>query len=196
MNIAFDLDEVLCGLIDAVLPHVKEKTGVELTIDVIKEFDVYGNKWHEDTIMNRRVSESLLFAFGNETVMSSAKPLEGAIDLLNWVKNQGHTIFIATAREPDQLKLTTDWLEKYNFKFDDVACTGIGNKAAYAKRLDLSYFVDDCVGNLQDVYAEGACPHKGAMLMNKPWNIDACLEMPFIRVDNCKEIKEYIEDTI
>jgi capsule biosynthesis phosphatase len=69
-----------------------------------------------------------------ETYQSYADllPLEGAVDRINELKNDGHYIIISTARNMATCesnvgkvlknvgKITLDWLEKYNISYDEI----------------------------------------------------------------------------
>jgi hypothetical protein len=49
-----------------------------------------------------------------------AHPLEGAKDTLQFLKNQGHEIFIHTSRGWPEFKMTIDWLDKNQIPYDHV----------------------------------------------------------------------------
>jgi len=196
MNVAIDLDEVLCKTVHAAIDCVLEKTNIDLTIYDFNSYTIDENKWTDDLEVNKHISDCIKEAFYNKDILSNATPYGGAVDLLSWMRREGHCVYIITGREPEFLHTTVEWLKKYNFQFDNVICTGFGNKNEYSKGLNLSYFIDDYHENLQGIREVSACPQKGMVLMNRPWNINACLENPFIRVDNCKEVKDYIKATI
>jgi len=191
-SIAFDLDEVLCKTVSAAINYVAEKTDVKLTIYNFVNYNIDDNKWTDDFEIDKRISSYIKYAFYNKDILSKAVPYGGAVELLSWLRENGYNIYIITGREPEFLNITVEWLKKYNFQFDNVICTGFGNKNKYSKGLNLSYFIDDYTENLQDIYSANACPYKGILLMNRPWNTAVCLEKQFIRVDNCNEVKDYI----
>ncbi|MCT4223065.1 HAD family hydrolase [Elizabethkingia anophelis] len=48
---------------------------------------------------------------------SMAKPLDHAIESVNKLYDQGHTIIIYSARTWMEYEMTMDWLSRYNVKF-------------------------------------------------------------------------------
>jgi len=195
-RIAIDLDEVLCKTVSVAIDYVLEKTNIKLTLYDFNNYVIEDNKWTDDLKINSRINNCIKNALYNKYVLARATPYSGAVELLSWLKREGHSIYIITGREPEFLNSTVRWLKKYNFQFDNVICTGFGNKNTYSKGLNLSYFIDDFHENLQGIREINACPQRGMVLVNRPWNINACLEAPFARVDNCEDIKEYIKATV
>jgi hypothetical protein len=49
-----------------------------------------------------------------------AEPLEGAVDGVNRIKDQGHTVVIWTGRGWDQYRVTTKWLDDHGFRYDQL----------------------------------------------------------------------------
>ena len=49
-----------------------------------------------------------------------ARPIEGAIDALRLIKNQGHTIIIYSARTWAEYEMTVDWLDRYGVSYDQL----------------------------------------------------------------------------
>jgi len=48
---------------------------------------------------------------------SMAKPLEGAVENVNRLFEEGHTIIIYTARTWMEFEMTTDWLQRHEIKY-------------------------------------------------------------------------------
>lgn len=48
---------------------------------------------------------------------SLAKPLIGAVESVNALYDQGHIIFLFTARTWMEFEMTTDWLKRNGFKY-------------------------------------------------------------------------------
>ncbi len=49
-----------------------------------------------------------------------AKPLDGAREALQLLKDNGNTIILWSARGWEQYRITKDWLDKYNFPYDQI----------------------------------------------------------------------------
>lgn len=48
---------------------------------------------------------------------SMAKPLEGAVENVNKLYDEGHSIIIYTARTWMEFEMTTDWLQRHGVKY-------------------------------------------------------------------------------
>ena len=51
---------------------------------------------------------------------AEAKPLPGAREAISKMKKDGHTVVFWTAREWREYKLTKEWLDKYEFEYDQI----------------------------------------------------------------------------
>lgn len=51
---------------------------------------------------------------------SLAEPLEGAIENINKLYDDGHTIIIYSARTWMEFEMTTNWLKKHNVKYNQL----------------------------------------------------------------------------
>lgn len=48
---------------------------------------------------------------------SLAEPIEGAIETINKLVDNGHTVIIYSARSWQEYEMTEDWLKKHNIKY-------------------------------------------------------------------------------
>jgi uncharacterized HAD superfamily protein len=51
---------------------------------------------------------------------SLSKPLEGAIESINQLHNEGHTIIIYSARSWQEYEMTSHWLSLHKVKYDQL----------------------------------------------------------------------------
>jgi hypothetical protein len=49
-----------------------------------------------------------------------AKPLPGAVEGVNRIKDQGHTVVVWTGRGWDQYRVTKKWLDDNGFRYDQL----------------------------------------------------------------------------
>jgi uncharacterized HAD superfamily protein len=51
---------------------------------------------------------------------SLAKPIEGAMEALQLIKSQGHTIILYSARTWAEYEVTVEWLSRHQMPFDQL----------------------------------------------------------------------------
>ena len=94
--------------------------------------------------------------------------------MINKLKEDGHEIIIITARWPEPggcSKVTTEWLEKYNIKYDEIIFDSANKgKVTLDKKIDL--FIDDSFINCQEVGKAGIKTFMIETRTNKGLTID------------------------
>ena len=103
-------------------------------------------------------------------------PYPFAVKTINKLKEAGHQIVLITARfdfmENSKLivvsKFTTDWLNKYDIKYDKLI-TNVSNKGEVAKEHNVDIFVDDNFKQCLSVESKGIKTY----IMNNNYN-SAC----------------------
>lgn len=168
MIIGFDLDDVLLGFFDALHPYCNIRYGTDCQRNDLVSFDL-PKLWgisKEEAI--KRVAD-----FYQSPEHWDAKPIDGAIEKIKKLK-QHHKLHVITAK-PEELKnKTLEWLDKhFPQMFDGIHFTnhyhGSGlkrTKGEVCRELNIEFFVDDFLENVNDV-ANSGIP---ALLFDAPWN--------------------------
>lgn len=76
----------------------------------------------------------------NPWIFTKAKPIEGAIEGLNYLANHWHIIYL-TARPKWAIGITKRWLEKHGFPMAEVISSD--NKAGEIKKRGIAVAIDD-----------------------------------------------------
>ena len=107
-------------------------------------------------------------------IIKQVKPFTFSVEMINKLKEDGHEIIIITARWPEPggcSKVTTEWLEKYNIKYDEIIFDSANKgKVTLDKKIDL--FIDDSFINCQEVGKAGIKTFMIETRTNKGLTID------------------------
>ncbi|MFW5972245.1 MAG: 5' nucleotidase, NT5C type [Bacillota bacterium] len=121
-----------------------------------------------------------------EKIMSMVKPMEGARETIEKLRNNGFEIHLITARNPTLVDLTSEWLEKYKIPFTSL--THEENKAPLALDKGIELFVEDNAFNALQLITEGI----HVILLEKYHNVHIKDNKEIIRVNTWEEIKDNI----
>jgi uncharacterized HAD superfamily protein len=182
--IGFDIDDTIADGISVFLPIQNSYFGKNVTIDQMNRplHDLYG------------VTKTELhkyFVDSGPEVLPLLKPLPYAVEMINYLYEEGHTIYFLTARPKfNTEKLTIDWLDKYGFKYDGIRFDG--NKVKHAKQLGIEIFVDD-----MNYIVENMKKNKiDSIFVASPKNEKVKTSNGIYRAKNCKEIFLYIKEIV
>lgn len=93
-----------------------------------------------------------------EEITNKAKPRDNAVEVINRLKQDGHKIFIITARDnefhDDPYLLSKNWLDKNNIEYDHIIVNA-REKGIVCKNENIDLFIDDQLNNCVDVEKEG-----------------------------------------
>ncbi len=150
MNIGFDLDDTINNL-EEVFTKYAYKYNKENNIDYNIQKDKWGFEesfgWDDFHVEN--FSKIYL-----KNVFESAKPKRWAKDTINKLYDQGHNIYIITARSrryiPDVFNITLKWLDKYNIKNHKLIIEA-KDKVDQCLQNNVEIFVDDIVNNCEQL---------------------------------------------
>ena len=152
MRIAVDLDDVLADLISHLLVVHHEVTGVTLTREQAKNWDMFPPEVHD------RVR------YGGGYAMLDSLP--GAPEFLQWLK-QRHHVFIVTYRGEHARRVTQEWLSRHVYgMYDEVYLTG-GCKVETCRELGVELIIDDSYSQIPAVTSQLHIP---GILMDTPMN--------------------------
>jgi len=193
MNFGFDLDEVIAKTAHMAVAHLNDVFNCNYGIEVFKSFVFSENTFSDDEEEQKAAVDTLTWAVLDKRMMSTVKPYNDAVKVINDLKRHGHKIFIITKRSDEFKDTTINWLSKYKINFDRLILTGLSSKGECAKSLQLDCFVDDLESNLYDMYHAKQRWTKGLILMTRPWNevnyIDAS---KFSRANSWQDIRKLL----
>lgn len=163
MNVAVDLDEVICEMTKPLRKALHEATSQDIPV----------SEWHDYYLGNiYGISKDEVFNIIREhQVLWNAAPFRGAVEAVGQLKERGFNVHIVTARhqfDPDGEK-TTLWLKEHGIQYDQlhISCHKRG-KAEIMKEISPVAMIDDHHENITECY-----PHTFmSILINRPWNSD------------------------
>ena len=149
MRIGIDLDDTICNTTKIVQDRVKRYADEEGLNDL--------------DIMNDEVLKQNFFNIYIDDIYSNVEPKNEALKVLRRLKNRGNEIYIITARckrttAPIEtvIRLTSDWLKKYEIEVDGIITSAYGDsKADVCKRYKIDFMIDDDPYNLKRISAVG-----------------------------------------
>ena len=133
MRIGIDLDDTICNTTKIVQDRVKRYADEEGLNDL--------------DIMNDEVLKQNFFNIYIDDIYSNVEPKNEALKVLRRLKNRGNEIYIITARckrttAPIEtvIRLTSDWLKKYEIEVDGIITSAYGDsKADVCKRYKIHF---------------------------------------------------------
>lgn len=132
--IGFDIDDTISDSIGLHVPLMNKHFNRDMKVeDVDGRFcDVYG-------IDQPLIDE--FFRNAGTSIFAQLKPLPKSVEVVNNLYEQGHTIYLITARPENAYETTKEWLNKYGIKYHELIHDG--QKSELAKKLNIDLFVDD-----------------------------------------------------
>lgn len=129
MRIALDLDDVLAELIPYLMQTHARLTGQRLDHVDVTGWDVFVREAHDEARF--------------EGGYGRLNPVDGARDLLVWLRDSGHDVYIVSYRSEDARAVTEEWLaEHIGDLFVALHLVG-GSKVDVCRRLAVDLIVDD-----------------------------------------------------
>lgn len=93
-----------------------------------------------------------------EEIVNKAIPRVGAVETIHKLREEGHTIYIVTARDSefhdDPYTLSKDWLKKNNIEYDKLIVNA-RQKAPICEHEKIQLFIDDQLNNCMDIQKTG-----------------------------------------
>ena len=157
MNIGIDIDDTLTDIRDK-LNLAAEKYANELGKENKNEEDKYvedNNNGNVYQIKYGFTYEELKYFLSviQEEITKKAEPREGCVEVINKLHDEGHKIYIITARDSefheDPYELSKNWLDKNNIYYDKLIVNA-RSKAPVCKTEKIDIFIDDQLNNCVD----------------------------------------------
>ncbi len=178
--IGFDIDDTIADGISVFLPTQNKHFGVNL-----KEEQLNGDIHELYGVTKKELLQ--YFVDSGPELLPKLKPLPYAVEMVNQLYDQGHTIYFITARpEFNAKQITIDWLQKYGFKYHGLYFDG--HKIQNCLYLGIEIFVDDMSYIVENTYAHGIT----SIFVDAPKNRVVKTSNGIYRAKNCKEIYELI----
>ncbi len=165
-RLGFDLDDVIADTSSALLQYAKEEHGVELTEEQRKHY-----KLEEMPGLDPWIAADVYKQVLDPAFFMDVKPVEGAKDVLRFLKRKGRRINIITARPEDNFSFTSKWLKQNGLWYNTLTCCSSSLKPRMAAELKLETFVDDRFDILMEfVNFRQSGRWKKLGVMHRDWN--------------------------
>lgn len=173
MRLNIDIDGVIRNIIPNLIQTYKEQYDI---YSKLKEEDI---KTHDVTVempLIKDVKEYLLY--NAEYIFELSKPYPGALEFLDQLKSQRHTIQIVTNQIPPTEINTMKWLNEYSVPYDSL------HFARDKTVVKGEILFDDKIKNLE------ACVNETIpIVMDRPWN----QKFKGLRVKQYQDFFEHIQ---
>lgn len=193
MRIGIDIDNTLTEIQDEL-----NKAAYEYAISLGKDIDSPENNIEDIKNNGDLYKKKFKFSYDElkyflkdiqEEITNKALPREGVIEVINNLKEEGHKIYIVTARDSefhdDPYLLSKNWLDKNNIYYDKLIVNA-RKKAPVCIGEKIDIFIDDQLNNCLDISEVGI---KTIRISNEK------KEYPnIINVQNWKQIYDYIKE--
>ena len=189
MKIAFDCDDVLLDFIGTFARFHNEFYGTNLKRD---DFDSYSfSKALEISFQESKIKIGEFFETSH---FENAMPMEGSVEVLSKLKEDGNDLYVVTSRDKAIKSKTENWIGK-NFQnlFSGIYFAksiytnpSMQNKASICREIGAETFVEDNPEHLSD-FNNGA----RILLYDAPWNRKHKQENA-MRVYSWTDIEKYL----
>lgn len=191
MIIGIDIDDTLTDIRDEVgAAALKYAQSLNKDIDeskVVWDKNNNGSSFKERYNLNK---EELLYFFRNiqENITKKAKPREGVVEVIKKLREDGHKIYIITARDSefheDPFELSKVWLDKNNIEYDKLIVNA-RDKTKVCREQNVDAFIDDKLSNCLEISNENIITIRITNYTDEHQEI--------VNKKNWKEIYEYIK---
>ena len=164
MRIGIDIDNTITDieeLLNEAAFNYAKQLGKEIT-EADRDKKIEDSK-NDGNVYKKRYNftyEELKHFLGNiqEEITNNAEPRSGAVETINKLRQQGHEIYIITARDnefhEDPYMLSKVWLDDNNIEYDKLI-VNVRKKAPVCKDEKIDVFIDDNLNNCLEVAREG-----------------------------------------
>ena len=159
MNIGIDIDDTISNTYEYLFPYAQIYTLDELNKEIK---DVNRNAithMYISTFHNWSKEEQKdFFIKYYDKIIKQVKPKLYAVDIINKLREEGHKIYLITARFQmnnfDVELETKRWLKENNIQYDKFIMNA-QDKVSIAKQNNIDIFVDDAIKNCADMADTG-----------------------------------------
>ena len=192
MRLGFDIDEVVVDMTASLLEFIYNKYKISRSIGVFERYGLEECKYVLDDEMNKEIGSQLRKLVYVDTFLYNLRPIHGAVDFINVLHSQGHSVYFITSRADKNSKVTLEWFDKHKIPHDGIVTTNGEHKGEYVNNYMLDVFVDDHSDYLDSIISVNKVNTK-LLLLDKPWNL--CYNNKKVkRVLNWYEIMREIDE--
>ena len=181
MRIGIDCDGVLRDFIPALIDSIKEshpEHSDKILVPESWDWDQWLPFWTNEETEKYVFEDNYLDFFGPEcpAIQSS---IEDWPKLRAWAIENGHELCLVSAQREHCKDITTDWLQRWGFMFDEMYYT------KHKWSIDVDVLIDDSPDKLKDFYEKsivGGVP----ICMKQTWN-KKCQDK-YITIDRLSDI--------
>lgn len=127
---------------------------------------------------------------------SDARVNEGAVELINLLKQQGYFVCIITSRQlfiENQLENTVNWLRKNNIYYDYIYSSIKKDFTIFEKFGHIDFAIEDNVNNIENIKRING---ENALYFNVINTENECKECSCIRVKSLYEVINYLKGNV
>ena len=192
MRIGIDIDNTLTEIQDEL-----NKAAYEYAIKLGKDIDSLKNNMEDIKNNGDLYKKKFKFSYDElkyflkdiqEEITNKALPREGVVEVINNLKEEGHEIYIITARDSEfhdnPYLLSKNWLDKNSIYYDKLIVNA-RKKAPICFEEKIDIFIDDQLNNCIDVSEVGI---KSIRISN-----DEMVYPNIFNTKNWKQIYDYIK---
>ena len=159
MNIGIDIDDTISNTYEYIFPYAQKYTVEDLNKE-IKDVNrkaithMYVENFHNWT---EEQSKSFFYKY-YEKIVKQVKPKLYSADIINKLKEEGHKIYLITARfQMDNFDVesgTKKWLKDNNIQYDEFIMNA-EDKVKVATENNIDIFIDDAIKNCDNMAEAG-----------------------------------------
>lgn len=177
MRIGVDIDGVVANFVAAFIPLVRKRFGL-----VVREQDIYVHDLY--LVLGIRPDQAMELI--RETIRCDLEPYPGAAQGLARLR-QKHHVTLVTARPPDMMDITKEWLARRDIPHDQLLHFEEGAKHENQYAFDV--FIDD---HLREAFGFiNKVPH--IIIFDHPWNRTFNLGGLLKRARNWREVVSLVD---
>lgn len=193
MRIGIDIDNTLTKVQDKL-----NKAAFDYAISLGKKIDNYDNPLEDIKNNGDTYKKKFQFTYEElkyflkeiqEEITNNALPRENVKNVIDKLKEDGHEIYIVTARDSefhdDPYKLSKEWLDKNSIYYDKLIVNA-REKSSVCKDENIDLFIDDQLNNCLSVTNVGI---KTIMITDKIYNYNEITQL-----QNWNEIYNYVNE--
>ena len=167
-----DMDEIICNFLGKLLYQCKEKLNIDIKLSDIKQWE-----------LKHYIDEEGIKLFNTKGFFADLEPIDGAIEYLEKLHDEGHKIFIISSPQNEYCVFEKyQWVKKYLPFFPIGNLILVGNKGELLSKIYDGILFDDC-GKYLEMF-------RGiSVAMDMPYNKDADCDF---RVGSWEEFYEFV----
>ncbi len=189
MNIGFDIDDTITNSSAVFIKYAKEyniKKNISYSINTNELDQTLAFGWNDE---NKKEFRELYL----ERILTETIPNSHVLETINEIKNNGHRIYLITARNdneiPNMYEFTKKWLNKNGIYFDELI-VNCSDKLLACKEKQIEIFVDD-----NYITCKNISENSTIFVMMYSTNYNKNFKTNFMRVDNWNKILFIINKT-